>query len=181
MNVFLKITSLAAIVTLAGCTATLKMPEAPLPPEPEPVVETDPFESAEYLEQIDAVAKEMRGMCASSAFQSYFKKTACFPSGITEKQLKDRTHITREEKKVAVKLFALQHDLNARTRAIMMKSGDERMIRVAQLSKTRVMPEVEALQDALLSGALTWGEYNLARLRLFEENRQAPTDKPTNE
>lgn len=175
MNLLLKITSAAILVTLAGCTATLKTPDAPQPAQPHPALESDPFESAEYLDQIDAVAKEMRGMCASSTFQSYFKKTACFPSGITEKQLKDRTRITREEKKVAAKLFALQHDLNARTRAIMMKTRDARMIEVAEISKTRVMPEVEALQDALLSGALTWGEYNAARLRLFEENRQAPT------
>ena len=175
MNLLLKITSAAILVTLAGCTATLKTPDARQPAQPQAALESDPFESAEYLDQIDAVAREMRGMCASSTFQSYFKKTACFPSGITEKQLKDRTRITREEKKVAAKLFALQHDLNARTRAIMMKTGDARMIEVAESSKTRVMPEVEALQDALLSGALTWGEYNAARLRLFEENRQAPT------
>ena len=171
MKAFLLIISAASVLGLAGCTTTLN-PEKTSPIE---VQEVTVNTHAEYDEQIDAVSKEMRGICASSAFHSYFKKTACFPPGITEHQLRDRTRITKEQRRAAVRLFELQRELNAKTRDIMIKSGDPKMIDLAQRSQTDVIPAVEALQDALLSGTMTWGEYNVKRLRLFEENRTKPT------
>ena len=176
MKAFLFIISAASVLGLAGCTATLNQEKAPATVDLHASDNAGHYQNSEYVEQIAAVSKEMRGICASSAFQSYYKKTACFPSGITEHQLRDRTRITKEQRRAAVRLFALQHELNAKTRTIMIQSGDSEMVALAEYSKDRVIPAVEALQDALLSGAMTWGEYNVARLRLFEENRPKPTN-----
>ncbi len=171
MKAFLLIISAAGVLGLTGCTATLSPEKASTSEASQVAIDTN----AKYEEQIVAVSKEMRGICASSAFQSYFKKTACFPPGITERQLRDRTRITKEQRRAAVRVFELQHELNTRTRDIMIKSGDKKMIELAKRSQTDVMPAVEALQKAFLSGSITWGEYNTTRLRLFEENRPKTT------
>ncbi len=215
---YLSLLSLIAVIALSGCTTVPPSQPTPLPPEPSrPVIEVQ-ADNQEYLEQIASVAREMRGICAASDFQSYFKKSPCLPSGITETHLKDKsritkeqkkatarlfarqhelnadfqsyfkkspclpsgiteTHlkdksrITKEQKKATARLFARQHELNAKTRAIMMESLDPEMMRMAQQSETRVMPRVDELQQALLSGRITWGEYNRTRLAIFENNR----------
>lgn len=168
---YLSLLSLIAVIALSGCTTVPPSQPTPLPPEPSrPVIEVQ-ADNQEYLEQIASVAREMRGICAASDFQSYFKKSPCLPSGITETHLKDKSRITKEQKKATARLFARQHELNAKTRAIMMESSDPEMMRMAQLSETRVMPRVDELQQALLSGRITWGEYNRTRLAIFENNR----------
>ena len=122
-----------------------------------------------YHERIAEVSKILRAVCTAPVNQPYFDKTPCLPPGITEKHLTDKTRITAAQKKAAEQVFARIHRLNEDTRKMMIESGNPEYARLARTSLQVVDPRVDALQRSLLSGQITWGEYNRERLEIFEE------------
>ena len=107
----------------------------------------------------------------SPANRPYYAKTPCLPSGMTEAHLKDGSRITPEARRVAERVFASLHKLNEDTRSLMISSGDAHLIKLARHSREMVDPKISALQSSLLKGAMTWAEYNRARLEVYDASR----------
>lgn len=130
-----------------------------------------------YNERIAQVSRDIRAICTSPANRLYYAKTPCLPSGMTQAHLMDGSRITPETRRVAQRVFASLHKLNEDTRNLMTSSGDARLIRLARHSREVVDPKIEAMQAALLKGAMTWAEYNRARLEVFESSKgNAPAE-----
>ncbi|MDO5532728.1 hypothetical protein [Sutterella sp.] len=142
---------------LSGCAATLQ-PAVEKPGLPE-----------EYENRIDDVRSRMRAACVARDYQPYFRKTACLPSGITAAMMNDRTRITGEQKRAAERVFVLTHELNEETRRIMIESGVLELAQSAAASRAERDPMILELQNQLLEGRITWGEYNRARFSLYEQ------------
>lgn len=158
--------SLAAVLSLSACTTTGTGParvrsEAPALPEDDPVTE-------QYNERIAAVAREVRAVCSAAVNQAYFSRTPCLPSGMHESHLRDRTRITAEQKKAAARVFEHLRRLNEETRTLMTESGNSELMTLARRSRESVDPQIQEIQSALISGTITWGEYNRSRLEIFE-------------
>lgn len=128
-------------------------------------------ENERYNERIAQVSKDIRAICTSPANRLYYAKTPCLPSGMTEAHLKDGSRITPQARRVAQQVFENLHKLNEDTRDLMTSLGDARLIRLARHSREVVDPKIEAMQAALLTGAMTWGQYNRARLEVFESSK----------
>lgn len=130
-----------------------------------------------YNERIAQVSRDIRAICTSPANRPYYAKTPCLPSGMTEAHLKDGSRITPEARRIAERVFASLHKLNEDTRSLMISSGDARLIMLARHSREVVDPKIAALQSSLLKGAMTWAEYNRARLEVYEASRtSAPAE-----
>lgn len=124
-----------------------------------------------YNERIAQVSRDIRAICTSLANRPYYAKTPCLPSGMTEAHLKDGSRITPEARRVAERVFASLHKLNEDTRSLMISSGDAHLIKLARHSREMVDPKISALQSSLLKGAMTWAEYNRARLEVYDASR----------
>lgn len=134
-------------------------------------------ENEEYHERIAIVARDIRAICAAPANQLYYTRTPCLPAGMTEAHLRDPARMTAQAQVVTKRIFDQLHQLNEETRALMMASGDPDLIRLARRSREVVDPQIKDIQDALLSGKITWGEYNRARLEIFEtSSKKSATD-----
>ena len=81
---------------------------------------------------------------------------------------KDSTRITAAQKRAAETVFAFTHELNEETRRIMRETQDPALAARAELSERLRDPQINTLQEDLLSGKITWGEYNTARRALAE-------------
>lgn len=158
---------------LAGCAVPpsnkADAPSAEAPAAAQPAPQSLRREPSQYELRITEVSNRMRAACVAEAFQPYFRKSACLPNGITEAMLSDRTRITREQRRATEGVFELTHELNEETRRIMIETGTPQEARIAEESRTLSDPRIEAMQEGLLKGTLTWGEYNMRRLELFEE------------
>ena len=117
---------------------------------------------------IAAVAREVRAVCSAAVNQAYFSRTPCLPSGMNESHLRDRTHITAEQKKAALRVFEHLRRLNEDTRRLMTESGSDELMTLARRSRESVDPQIQKIQSALTSGSISWGEYNRSRLEIFE-------------
>lgn len=134
-------------------------------------------ENEEYHERIAIVARDIRAICTAPANQLYYTRTPCLPAGMTEAHLRDPARMTAQAQVVTKRIFDQLHQLNEETRALMMASGDPDLIRLARRSREVVDPQIKDIQDALLSGKITWGEYNRARLEIFEtSSKKSATD-----
>ena len=67
------------------------------------------------------------------------------------------------EKRAAEQVFNATHTLNEETRDLMLKSGIPSYMDEAIESRRTIDPAVKDLQNRLLSGKITWGEYNRER------------------
>lgn len=175
MRLLQTVFALVAVISLSACTTTgVGVNRSQTPTEggsAESAHETPELSDAvseQYHERIAVVAREIRAVCSSAANQAYFGHTPCLPAGMTDKHLRDRTRITPEQKKVAQRIFDQLHRLNEETRTFMTESGSPELVTLARHSRETVDPQIQALQDALLSGSITWGEYNRSRLEIFE-------------
>lgn len=158
----------AAVLTLctlmlAGCAALQNNASAPA--SGTSAAEDSRLPEA-YREQIARVIQRMRAACIAEDYQPYFRKTACLPSGITDEMTADRTRITAQQKRAAQAVFALTHELNEETRRIMTGTQDAELAAQAEASRRVRDPQISALQNDLLSGKITWGEYNAGRRSL---------------
>ena len=134
-------------------------------------------ENEQYHERIAIVARDIRAICTAPANQLYYTRTPCLPAGMTEAHLRDPARLTAQAQVVTKRIFDQLHQLNEETRALMMASGDPDLIRLARRSREVGDPQIKNIQDALLSGKITWGEYNRARLEIFEtSSKNSATD-----
>lgn len=134
-------------------------------------------ENEQYHERIAIVARNIRAICTAPANQLYYTRTPCLPAGMTEAHLRDPARLTAQAQVVTKRIFDQLHQLNEETRALMMASGDPDLIRLARRSREVVDPQIKNIQDALLSRKITWGEYNRARLEIFEtSSKNSATD-----
>lgn len=164
--------ALAACLLVGGCATSPSLPvgsAAPAAPAA-PVAESPDAPSA-YRKRVADVMLRMRATCVAQGLQPYFRKTACLSSGITDAMLRDRSKITREQRRAAEQVFSITKDLNAETRRVMTESGTPAEARLAEASK-RHDPAIEENQAKLLSGEITWGEYNVRRKALHEQARR---------
>ena len=164
--------ALAACLLVGGCATSPSLPvgsAAPAAPAA-PVAESPDAPSA-YRKRVADVMLRMRATCVAQGLQPYFRTTACLSSGITDAMLRDRSKITREQRRAAEQVFSITKDLNAETRRVMTESGTPAEARLAEASK-RHDPAIEENQAKLLSGEITWGEYNVRREALHEQARR---------
>ena len=167
--------ALAACLLVGGCATSPSLPvgsaapAAPVAPVA-PVAESPDAPSA-YRKRVADVMLRMRATCVAQGLKPYFGKTACLSSGITDAMLRDRSKITREQRRAAEQVFSITKDLNAETRRVMTESGTPAEARLAEASK-RHDPAIEENQAKLLSGEITWGEYNVRRKALHEQARR---------
>lgn len=134
-----------------------------------------------YHDQSERVAQRLRAACVSPEYRAYYAKTPCLPSGITPKMLEDRTRITRAQRNAARAVFEITNALSAQTREVMIQTGLPEYIALAERSKQTIDPQVRAMQEGLLSGKLTWGQYNQLRLELAQAwptEAAEPEDEP---
>ena len=129
---------------------------------------TSEAENEKYNERIAIVARDVRAICTAPANRLYYTRTPCLPAGMTEAHLRDPARMTAQAKVVTKRIFDQLHKLNEETRALMMDSVNPDLIRQARQSREIVDPKIKDIQDALLDGKITWGEYNRARLEIFE-------------
>ena len=161
--------ALAACLLVGGCATSPSLPAGSAAPAA-PAAESPDVPSA-YRKRVADVMLRMRATCVAQGLQPYFRKTACLSSGITEAMLRDRTKITREQRRAAEQVFSITKELNAETRRVMTESGTPAEARLAEASK-RHDPAIEENQAKLLSGEITWGEYNVRRKALHEQARR---------
>lgn len=124
----------------------------------------DPAEEA-VLERYRKAGDLLKQLCFDSAYEDYFAKTPCLPTTPTRRQMTDQTKITVEQKTAAQQAFRAIERINADTRQIMRNSGLPRYVKAAtQVEK--IDQFVRELQSDLLSGSITWGQYNQRRAQL---------------
>jgi hypothetical protein len=164
---------------IAACSAALLLAAcgAPAPSEDEDLRGNGPTTiTPDYRARIAQVSRLMAEICSRASTQAYYAKTPCLPSGMTRAQVRDTSRATWAQKKAAREAFAEMKRLNEETRRMMTASGLEEYRAIVQHSREKVDPRVERMQNGLLNGTITWGEYNRERLRLLEEStgRRAP-------
>lgn len=183
---------LGACAGLPSNSARQDLPGDAVRPEADADVRIDEAADAQldaaalaYHDQVERVAQRLRAACVSPDYRAYYAKTACLPSGITPKMLEDRTRITKAQKTAAQAVFNITKELSDETRAIMIKTGLPEYMDLAESSRTKADPKIRAMQQGLLEGRLTWGEYNKARLALAQawrdeddESEDQPEDAP---
>ena len=163
-----------AALLLAGCSTALQpqgAPESGLGAQAASASSASES-SIRYRERIEVVVQRMRAACVAADYQPYFRKTACLPLGITDQQMRDSTKITSEQKRAATAVFELTKELNEETRRIMRETNDKALSERAEVSQRLRDPQINAIQDDLLTGRSTWGQYNKARRALAEAVRQ---------
>lgn len=170
----LLILSSSVLSLLGGCAVTPTSTESKHQ-SIETAVDREPLSQSNehYNERITQVSRDVRAICTSPANRLYYAKTPCLPAGMTEAHLKDRSRITPDAKRVAERVFESLHKINEDTRDLMMSTGNPRLIELAQHSREVVDPKIEAIQSSLLKGAMTWGEYNRARLEVYESSKES--------
>ena len=155
------------VTSLVGCSTTLAPQRSASGTSTETIQpihqQEDEAEPQSYRERIEVVVQRMRAACVAQDNQPYYRKTACLPSGITDEMTKDSTRITAAQKRA--------HELNEETRRIMRETQDPALAARAELSQRLRDPQINTLQEDLLSGKITWGEYNTARRALAEAVR----------
>lgn len=124
----------------------------------------DPAEEV-VLQRYRQAGDLLKELCFDSAYEDYFAKTPCLPTTPTRSQLNDKTTITHEQKIAAQKAFAKIDQINADTRSIMRHSGLPRYIQAAD-NVAKIDQFVRDLQSDLLSGSITWAQYNQRRAQL---------------
>lgn len=122
----------------------------------------------EINERFAALPSLMHELCSRDSLSEYFAKTPCLPVQADRKMLTDSTRITAEQRKAMKAALAQIDSLNHETRRLMTESGIEGYVNLVKRAETNVDPLVRANQEKLLSGEITWGQYNRRRIDLSE-------------
>lgn len=149
----------AALLLLTGCAVT--------PSGTAPTPEASAAGPSAYEVRIAEVREELRQVCFDPDLQAYFQKTPCLASSITDAMTRERSRITPQERLAAEAVFTRTQDINTKTLVMMEQSGSRRLAALAALARSNTAA-VDALQESLLSGRITWGEYNAERRALHE-------------
>ena len=126
----------------------------------------------------DAIAKRfteaknlMERICRQPSNQAYFAKTPCWATKLTDAQASDSSRITDEESRAAQRVFLQTATVNNKTRRMMLASGIDSHRDAVRRSESVNDPRVKDMQNKLLSGQITWGEYNRRRQALTRRAR----------
>ncbi|MDO4937271.1 MAG: hypothetical protein Q4E62_05075 [Sutterellaceae bacterium] len=160
---------------LSACTLPKKTETMPSEAELIAMAKNLPTE-ADIKERFRAVGGVLREICTSDEFAPYFAKTPCLATDVTDRQKKDRTKITEAQKKAMTAAVAEIEELNRQTRELMIESQLEPYVSLALHAQNETDVLVKTNQDNLLSGEITWGQYNTWReaiARRAMENRAA--------
>ncbi len=189
-NKKIKLLAVAVILTagLSGCKTLegLGQPRdgaaaveaAPVVKEPSPEEILEQKSKAAFNLKVKQIARLTHAVCISQKHRAYFAQTACLPSGLTEKQLSSKRKITRNEANAARSVFSALNNLNSQMRDWMRASGYKPYVERAERSEATFVPAVTALQNDLLKGRITWGEYNRRRQALFLGDTSSEEDQP---
>lgn len=163
------------LLTLSACT--LPKRAEPLPSEEELIrmARNLPTET-DIKERFRAVGGVLREICTSGDYAAYFAKTACLATDITDRQKRDTSRITDRQKRAMTAAVAEIEELNRQTRELMIASQLEPYVSLALQAQNETDRLVKRNQDNLLSGEITWGQYNTWReaiARRAMENRAA--------
>lgn len=126
----------------------------------------DPAEEV-ILQRYRQAGELLKKMCFAPEYEEYFAKTPCLPTTPTKRQLSDTSRITSAQSDAARQAFAAIAKINEDTRRMMRESGLPRYTQAAQ-KVASLDTLVERLQTELLSGKITWGQYNRRRARLAQ-------------
>ena len=160
----LALTVLAAssMLGLPGC----QVPSAHSPSEQELIDMANPLPTeADLKERFRQVGSVVHEICHAPEFSSYFEKTPCLATLITEKHMQDKTRITAQQARAMRMALREFDELNRVTRRMMVESQLENYAQLARRADA-IDVESHANQQNLLSGQITWGEYNRQRDRL---------------
>lgn len=107
-----------------------------------------------YRERIEVVVQRMRAACVAQDNQPYYRKR---PSAFRHYRRNDqRLHPHyRCAKRAAEAVCAFTHELNEETRRIMRETQDPALAARAELSQRLRDPQINTLQEDLLSGKIT--------------------------
>ena len=126
----------------------------------------------------DAIAKRfaeaknlMDRICRQPSNRAYFAKTPCWATTLTEEQASDTSRITDEESRAAQRVFLQTATVNHKTRRMMLASGIASHQDAVRRSESVNDPKVRDMQNKLLSGQISWGEYNRRRQALTRRAR----------
>ena len=167
--------------------ATVSVPDAPALTQSKPAlqqklldVDVNPKDDSFQLEApfkggkvtpetVAARFRDVRGLmlrvCQQPSNQAYFSKTPCIASELTEAKA------TPAEVKAANRVFQQIAAINDKTRQMMIASGVDAHEAAVKQSEAQIDPKVKANQDALISGKISWGEYNRTRMTLTRRAR----------
>ena len=120
---------------------------------------------ADLKERFRQVGNVVHEICHAPEFSSYFEKTPCLATLITEKHMQDKTRITAQQARAMRMALREFDELNRVTRRMMVESQLENYAQLARRADA-IDVESHANQQNLLSGQITWGEYNRQRDRL---------------
>ncbi|GCB32732.1 hypothetical protein [Mesosutterella multiformis] len=173
--------------------ATVSVPDAPALTQSKPAlqqklldVEVNPKDDAFQLEApfkggkvatetVAARFRDVRGLmlrvCQQPSNQAYFSKTPCIASELTDAQASDSAKASPAEVKAANRVFQQIAAINDKTRQMMIASGVDAHEAAVKQSEAQIDPKVKANQDALISGKISWGEYNRTRMTLTRRAR----------
>ncbi len=150
---------------LSSC-ATTKSSEEHAVPARKPQADCVDERAKLFNAKADDVANRLRAACVAPKYKPYFSKTACLPAGITDAMTADKTKITQAQKKAAEEVFSLFRALSEETRTVMLQTGLPEYIDRAEQARRKLDPLANDLQNRLLSGKITWGQYNAERKAL---------------
>ena len=162
----------ACAITLAGCQA----PTGQSPSEQDLIDMANSLPTEDDLkERFRQVGNVVHEICHAPEFSPYFEKTPCLATLLTEKHMQDKSRITAEQGRAMRMALREFDELNRVTRRMMVESQLENY---AQLARRADQIDVasHANQESLLSGAITWGEYNRERDRLAKMFLDAAKD-----
>lgn len=117
---------------------------------------------ADYEKSATLLA-ESESKCGKSEYRVVFVKSACKTADITSQQRLDTSVITEEEKNAFLKYRDEQAAISNKALEIMQESSDPRL---QDFRKFFVASQEEADANAfdLVSGMITWGQYNRRRI-----------------
>ena len=135
-----------------------------------------PFKGGKVAtETVAARFRDVRGLmlrvCQQPSNQAYFSKTPCIASELTDAQASDSAKASPAEVKAANRVFQQIAAINDKTRQMMIASGVDAHEAAVKQSEAQIDPKVKANQDALISGKISWGEYNRTRMTLTRRAR----------
>lgn len=152
------------ILSLTGCLATSRMPS-----EAELIrMARDIPSEADLKERFRAVGGVLREICTADEFAPYYDKTPCLASQMSKKHLADKSKITTKQAKAMQNALVELDNLNTETRRMMTASQLEPYVTLARDADQITDALARINQQKLLSGTITWGEYNRERARIAQ-------------
>lgn len=150
------------VAALSACTLPKRADRLPSEQELIRMAQDLPTE-ADIKERFRAVGGVLREICTSPEYAPYFAKTSCLATDITDRQKRDPGRITDQQKRAMTAALAEIEELNRQTRELMIASQIEPYVSLALQAQNNTDQLAKRNQNNLLSGEITWGQYNTWR------------------